>query len=234
MLRSKDFEGVFRGEKPGVLALFVGNLLPLLGVVFLGWDVFDLLKVYWLENVILGGVNVLKIISVSRQGEIRSGLATAGAIFVSVFFIIHYGGFCFVHGFFVFFVAATEGDLSAQPDLFDLWESFRDLFVGGGWIVIFLLATHLYAFFQDFLKSKEYVGMSAMTSMFSPYPRMIVLHVTIILGAFALQALGSPAWFAVILVGLKTGLDLVMYFVGKRNQAKKERIALESQEGRIF
>ncbi|MEM9315282.1 MAG: DUF6498-containing protein, partial [Pseudomonadota bacterium] len=36
------------------LALIVSNALPMLGVLFLGWDVGAIVVLYWSENLILG------------------------------------------------------------------------------------------------------------------------------------------------------------------------------------
>lgn len=41
-----------------------------------------------------------------------------------------------------------------------------------------------------------------------PYNRVLVLHLTIIFGAFPVMALGSPIWGLVLLVVLKTAMDL--------------------------
>ena len=38
-----------------VVALVVANAIPLVGVLFLGWNVWNILVVYWLENGIVGG-----------------------------------------------------------------------------------------------------------------------------------------------------------------------------------
>src|SRR5687768_2930272 len=47
--------------KASVLALMATNLVPLFGVLFLSWDTFEIVGLYWIENVIIGGINVLKI-----------------------------------------------------------------------------------------------------------------------------------------------------------------------------
>jgi hypothetical protein len=41
--------------------LIAANLVPIYGVVFLGWEVFPLLLLFWLENLIIGMYNVLKM-----------------------------------------------------------------------------------------------------------------------------------------------------------------------------
>ncbi len=44
-----------------LVALIVANAIPLFGVVFLGWNVWTILVIYWLENGIVGVFNVLKM-----------------------------------------------------------------------------------------------------------------------------------------------------------------------------
>ncbi len=47
---------------PSLLALVIANALPLVGVLFLGWTVFPLVLLYWLENLVVGGFNVAKLL----------------------------------------------------------------------------------------------------------------------------------------------------------------------------
>ena len=44
-----------------LIALIVANLIPLVGVLFLGWSVWQILIIYWLENGIVGLFNILKM-----------------------------------------------------------------------------------------------------------------------------------------------------------------------------
>jgi hypothetical protein len=37
-----------------VLALLAANAIPLFGVVFLGWDAFHIVLLYWAENIVIG------------------------------------------------------------------------------------------------------------------------------------------------------------------------------------
>ena len=52
--------------------------------------------------------------------------------------------------------------------------------------------------------------------MNAPYGRVILLHVVILFGGFAVQALHSPAWALVLLVGLKIAIDLKGHFSERR------------------
>jgi hypothetical protein len=50
------------GSSVGALvALIVANLVPLVGVLWFGWNVWAILIIYWLENGIVGLFNVLKM-----------------------------------------------------------------------------------------------------------------------------------------------------------------------------
>jgi hypothetical protein len=39
--------------RPSVLILVAANLVPLIGVIFWGWDAFVLLMLYWLETAVI-------------------------------------------------------------------------------------------------------------------------------------------------------------------------------------
>lgn len=42
----------------------------------------------------------------------------------------------------------------------------------------------------------------------APYKRVVILRLTIIFGGFAAMALGSPVYALLLLIGIKTALDL--------------------------
>jgi hypothetical protein len=71
-----------------IVFLVLSNLVPVVGVVLWHWDVAAILILYWSENLIIGATTVIKMI----------GHSPIGGIFGSAFFVVHYGGFCAVHG----------------------------------------------------------------------------------------------------------------------------------------
>ena len=44
-----------------VIALLAANMIPLFGVLFLNWDAFCVVMLYWAENLVIGFYNVLKM-----------------------------------------------------------------------------------------------------------------------------------------------------------------------------
>jgi hypothetical protein len=54
-------EGREHAARHQQLALILANLVPLAGVLFWDWDIFNIVVLYWFENVIIGGINILKM-----------------------------------------------------------------------------------------------------------------------------------------------------------------------------
>jgi len=94
--------------KASTVSLIIANTLPLFGVLFLGWTIGVVMLIFWLENVVIGLFNVLRML-VSRKDGIANHLSK---VFVVPFFVVHYGIFTAVHGMFVItlFVLGPAGD----------------------------------------------------------------------------------------------------------------------------
>jgi hypothetical protein len=61
--------------------------------------------------------------------------------------------------------------------------------------------------------------------MMRPYARMIVMHVAILAGGFAVMALDTPVAALIVLIVLKIGIDLVMH--NRANLSRPETPAPE-------
>lgn len=203
-----------------VVALVVANAIPLFGVVFLGWNVWTILIIYWLENGVVGVYNVLRIAKAQGpdgdsattwrvNGRPASSMSKAGLI---PFFIIHYGIFWLVHGVFVLLLPVF-GWTSDGTDP-DLAAGFA--FAPVPFAVVALAISHGVSYWLNFLRGGEYRRASAQGQMFAPYGRLVVLHITIIFGGIAIAMTGAPAAAVAILVGLKTLMDLGFHLVEHR------------------
>jgi hypothetical protein len=166
--------------------LVAANLVPLAGVLFWGWDVFALLLLFWMENVVVGLFFALRMLFVDLE---ESALWLA-KLFMVPFFCVHYGMFTAVHGVFVFMLFG-QGKYRA--------EGLNALAV--------LVASHLFSFAWNYLYRGEFRGAQLSRLMAQPYGRVVVLHVAIILGGIAAMMLGSPLWALLVLLGLKVAFD---------------------------
>jgi Family of unknown function (DUF6498) len=191
-------------RRPSVVALIAANAVPLVGVFAFGWEIFPLVLLFWIENVIVGGFNVLRILC-ARPHEPALWL---GKIFLVPFFIVHYGGFTAGHGVFVFALFAPHAlDAGATPAT--VLATIRS--TGVLWGAAALLASHGFSFVTNYLGAGEYRRAEPRTLMMQPYARVVVLHVTIIFGGMLLMALRSPVPGLVLLIALKIGMDITAH-----------------------
>lgn len=192
-------------RSPSVWVLVAANLLPLYGVLALGWEVLPVVVLFWLENVVIGALNVPRLV----MADPGDRAAWAGKLFLIPFFCVHYGMFTAIHGLFVFTLFGGEphqalidglwtGDAArAVIEEFALWPALAAL-----------AASHLFSFLFNYLGYGEYRHVSPRVVMFAPYGRVVVLHVTIILGGFLAQELESPLWALFLLIAFKIAFDL--------------------------
>ena len=217
-----------------IWVLVAANLLPLFGVMFLGWSTFDVVFLYWMENVVIGIINVLKMITCrpsldaikekyadrfagipeEQQAQLdklteNGSLVSIGTkIFMVPFFSFHYGFFCFVHLIFITLMLGGGGMMGGDP--FDRMSNIS-VTLGMALSVIALFVSHLVSYFTNFLGKGEYKRTAAPILMFQPYARIVVLHIAIVFSGFFTLMLGQPIWLLILLVIGKIMLDLTMH-----------------------
>jgi hypothetical protein len=225
-----------------IAVLVAANLLPLVGVVFLGWDLATLVAVYWAENGVVGVFAVLRILTAANAGvgavvpqpppppgrpAVPQAALGAVRFLLAPFFCVHYGMFWFVHGVFVWFaLPAMFASAGGGEPLFDP-VNVSDPFAAGPdagtvvWAALVLFVSHGASFVLNWIVGGESRASNPMAEMGAPYARVVVLHLTIIVGAFAVAFLGAPIWALVVMVVLKTGIDLSAHLAERRRAASR-------------
>lgn len=203
---------IARRISPSVVALVLANAFPIVGVLFLGWTVFPLVLLYWLENVIVGAFNVLKML----LAQPRNPVSWLGKAFIIPFFVVHFGGFTYVHGV---LLLAFFGPKPLAP--FSLLQAVPTVIQANhlGWGVANLVASHGFSFFWNYLRNGEYQRASLNTLMGQPYGRIVVLHLTVLFGGWVVMLLGSPVGALIVLIALKTAADV------RGHAAERQRFA---------
>jgi hypothetical protein len=211
---------------PVAIALLVAaNLVPLVGVVFLGWNLQTIVTLYWMENGVVGAYAAARIataqgvdpnpgtVTINGRAVPRAQLAnpaTARVVLVP-FFLVHYGGFWLVHGLFVVvFLPLMWSDIAGVPLAGIEWSA---LLVA----IPILVLSHGASFLFNWWLGGERQASTPMREMGAPYGRVVILHLTILLGAFAVAFLGAPIGALVVLVVLKTVADLAAHLGERRN-----------------
>ena len=216
-------DGTYTGlrRRASLLVLVLVNLLPLVGVLVFDWDVAALMLLYWSENLVLGFYTLVKMLVISPLG----GLGTGS------FFVIHYGGFCAVHGLFIA-ILLLDADFEPMPeDSWPLFLVFPQLLINvvrqvlaqapPEWLFAFaaLYISHGVSFVMNFLLGRERDELTLGKLMAAPYGRIIILHVTILAGGFAVVALGQPEAMLLVLIMLKLLLDVALHLREHRTLA---------------
>jgi len=210
---------------PSLIVLVLANLIPVYGTLFLGWDVFPLLMLFWLENVAIGLLNVPKMLLASGPVGGREWQAAAlnmrrtmsakslrawawGAkLFVAVFFCVHYGVFAEAHGSFLIHMFGPEdikqfGFIPGPGIVVHIVKSY-DL----GVAALALAASHGFSFAWNYLAGGGHRRTNVMRQMIAPYPRVAALHGALMLGGGLVMLIGSPTAALVAFVALKVGFD---------------------------
>jgi hypothetical protein len=202
--------------RPSILVLVAVNLIPLAGVLFFGWSVFAVVVLFWAENLVIGILNVARMLTLYiRKGD-RGALGLAG------FFAMHFGIFTAVHGVFVFALFAPSGSAQGAEEAAGLAHL---------WLPLLALAgSHLLSFFYNYLGRREWEAVTAEDLMLAPYGRVVALHVAILVGAFLVEALGQPVAALALLVVIKIAMDVAAH--AREHDRLEARVVGDAAVGR--
>ncbi len=182
-----------------VWLLLVSNLLTLGVALWQGWSAGSLMIVYWAQSVIIGVANVCRILALERFSTENFTMndrpvdpTPSTKRQVAAFFALHYGFFHF--GYLVFILAETRA-----TDLFEPWF----------WACTAVFAVN-HVFSYRYNRDVDRQGRPNIgTLMFTPYVRIVPMHLTIICGGFL-----AHSTFVVLVFGaLKTVADVVMHHI---------------------
>jgi hypothetical protein len=193
--------------------LIAANLFTVFFAVKERWDLGEVMQVYWWQNVIIGLFTVVRLLTADRmpcyagKGPGGSGLSMPASVSwplaikmaLAGFFVLHYG---FFH--------------------FGYWEflHFGGERTNSGFMVIatgIFFVNHLFSFFYHHRRQDGPQDLPAI--MMGPYPRIIPMHLTIILGMFIMAMTGvagaseslAEVIVLILFLGLKTAIDVQMH-----------------------
>lgn len=209
LLKLSDLYNAFRKDR-SAMALVFSNVIVIVFALVQGWNLLAIMLGYWLQSVIIGFFNFIRIISLkefSVQGlkmnnkKVEATKKTKKSI--AFFFVLHYGLFHFVYlAFLVMFIKAKGMDVNK--------EIFPILTMG----IIFFF-NHLFSFWynkKELEEKKPNIG----KIMFFPYARIIPMHFTIIAGGLFFVLFESYQIPLVLFLFLKTIADLIMHIIEHR------------------
>jgi hypothetical protein len=208
-----------RLREPSSLMLVAGNALPIVGILFWGWDAFQLLILYWLETAILGfwAMTVMAISPVKALGPAGKQKPRVGII---AFLLLHSGIFMGVHFMMLWelFAGGWRARIHSVSDFFSqivigqgLWLPLLVLFLMRGLVVLLMVLEPKWIYGRKprpLLAPPDDDGPFPINGpIFGFYIRIIIMQFALLLGGFIAAFIGAGAPL-ILLVIIKTAIDL--------------------------
>lgn len=195
-----------------LLAILAGNLIPIAGVLWFGWNAAQVLLLYWIETFIVGVVTYQRIRTAQGgTGHVNRDSHPAGR--PEGFFVMHYGIFWLVHGVFVVIMLFMFGDVGGPGAV------WRATFGNGGfWLAAAGMAlTHAVVFWREWVRPRAWMTADPEMELFRPYGRVFALHIVVVAGFWLLLKFGGGAVGLIILLcAAKALVELVIEIIPKR------------------
>lgn len=180
---------------PRTLLIVAANLVPLVGVLALGWSVGDVFLLFWAENALL----VLVFLAQSARLPPAESQKAAFLLFV-------YGAFLWGH--YDLFVSLFVGE-----------STLRDALWAHRWPIAAVAVAHVGAFLAWWRATPGAVTLDALALPL--VLRLFVLHVGIILGVVAMAMLGVLQAAAGVLIVAKLAAEIGLHAAVARRARKK-------------
>jgi len=192
--------------------LVFSNLIIIVFALFEGWNLINVLWVYWFQNLIIGYFNYKRILKLKdfttknlEMNDQPVSPTEKSKKIIAVFFLVHYGLFHFCY--FIFLVISSG-------------ISFINSYLGFSIIALISFIVSIITFYynhktsfqlnyQEDLKGKVNIG----TLMFMPYARIIPMHLIILFGSLIMISGDNPFPMILFFLSLKTIADVIMHKV---------------------
>ena len=197
-------------SKPTLAFLLLANVVPLVMVFAEAWSVAEIMLTYWLENVVIGVLNLIRIaLCQNPKGVIQK-------LFVMGFFTFHYGMFTMAHGAILFSLLVYDQlNIGFGPKM--VFEIVNTLHL---WLpLLALFVSHGFSLIWHYLRQGEYKRLNIATLMMRPYGRVVLLHIVALVGGLVVSKLGAPVFALILLIALKTFVDAKIHLRVHRDES---------------
>ena len=204
-----------------MIVLIVANLFPLLYLFFTGWTAVDILLMYWIENVALCAVTVLKMATCTNTA-IRARVQMEGLgpvarqslmrvtsepnplflrLWVGGIFVVVYGAACLIYGAIVLGVAGRIAP-GVQAGLYHGASLGIEAAACGP------ACGHSCCSSGGVHRQGEYKTVTLETLFFIPFQRVILMVMVVNLGGIIALGAGNPGIALTLVILVKTALDV--------------------------
>jgi len=189
---------------PITWAALVIDMIPFYAVLVLGWGATPLVFLYWFENIVIGVMTIARMIA---AGIGKGGGGIAQILFMVPFFTVHYGMFCLGHGIGLLMLQSDAfGGTSTAPSIENFSGVVEQAQGSGSGMALFIMiifAFNIFLFVWDYIGKRQFLDADPTEEMFAPYGRIIILHIALFAGFFALIHFGEPMLGVLALIVLR-------------------------------
>ena len=196
-----------------VLALLI-NAVPLAGVLYFEWSAINVLVLYWFENLLIGLCTLIRLVMHRRWTRKRGYWRHSNRLGIQINnkpaemgLIGEYatGTFVFTLGHGVFVAGIAVLVQQNYPDQ-AMWQLSWDQVLRGALAIAAFLGIELIV---DLTRIRGASFAALRDYAQARMSRIVVLHLAIIFGMFAMAMSNSPMGVLYVLIALKTGSDLL-------------------------
>jgi len=193
----KNFFGrlpeMFRNDYTAVM-LVVANIYPVIEMAFKGEPVGSLLVVYWIQLMIIGFWNAVKLVVIARWKAL---------LFVPIFAVMYLS---IINMFGIVAGALLEDQMRGTPwhQSFSMWTY---------WVpAVVFFASHGLSFWVNFVKGREFETIDWETQLGKPFLRVMPMWIAALAGGILGGILNSAAWALLLVLPVKLSLDVFGHF----------------------
>jgi hypothetical protein len=197
----------FRRRLISLAVMALANLLPVLGFVFSDWNLYELMTLYWAENVIIGVFTVLKMLSVDNDSVADDREILMAVPPFMVYFLLCFGQVILIQVIFQKFLPPLSPEETWLEGWHRMGDFFNFAFVQLKWVVLAMALSHGFSFVYDYNLGGEKYRTTLRKLWFLPGARLVVMMVIIMAAAWQLGARVSPMPLFMAIVVTKIVLE---------------------------
>jgi len=172
-------------ERLTSIILLCANLIPLIGVLFFDWDVRTVMLLYWVENLIVGLTNIVRILFLAQSPNLSIEIAE---------------------------ISGTISPIDMVQNLPSVYLYLQQVLgMTASVALLGMLLSHGFSLNTHYFKAGEQQRLTVSKAMHLPYKRIFVMHLGLMGGVFLIEEFGSTVWLLVALVVAKIVVDLTFH-----------------------
>jgi hypothetical protein len=194
----------------------VNAVLPIGGLFFLDWNLYEIAVLYWTENLIIGVFMVMQLLG-ADAGSLDNDKKLFGAIpALLVYFPLCLGQVILIQ--FLFQKMRTDIPFEGWPVG---WYAIADLlhmaFIQMMWPAIAMVANYSFVYVRDYIQAGECFRATVGRLTFIPIIRLIMMQVLVMAGLALKKSDSSLLPLFAIMIGLKILIEWLFDFYNQRN-----------------